>query len=369
MKENMVFIRNIVNKFLYKNIVRPILFYFEPEKVHDLFILIGQFIGSNFISRNITRLFFSYQNKSLEQNILGIKFKNPLGLAAGFDKDARIINSIDSTGFGFEEIGSVTGEKCLGNSKPRLWRIPSEKALVVYYGLKNQGAEEISKKLKNKKFGLPILVSIAKTNSPQTCNLDDGIRDYVKAYTLMQEIGDIFVINISCPNAYGGQPFHNADSLNKLLSSITKIKTKKPIFIKLSPEIDKKNLDNIIALALKYGVKGMICSNLSKNNKILDNKKFNGGLSGKPAEKLSNAQIKYVYRKSKGRLIIIGVGGIFSAKDAYEKIKLGASLVQLITGMIYEGPQLISEINQGLVQLLKEDGLDHISEAIGMANK
>jgi len=367
MKESLISVRNKIFNLGYVNIIRPSLFLIDPEIIHNLFIAIGRILGSNFLTKVITKLLFSYSNKSLEQEILNIHFKNPVGLAAGFDKDGYMINLMSDVGFGFEEIGSITGQPCFGNPKPRLWRLKKLKSLVVNYGLKNQGCDKIFDRLKNKKFVIPLWTSIAKTNSKETSETEEGIKDYINSYTKLALIGDISVINISCPNSFGGQPFHDKDKLNKLLKEISKIKTKKPVFLKLSPDLSKKQIDDIILISSRYHLSGFICSNLTKEKNITKEIiKYPGGLSGKLVEDLSNKQIKYIYQKTKGRFIIVGVGGIFSAEDAYKKIKLGASLVQLITGMIYEGPQLIGQINQDLVKLLEKDSYKNISEAVGV---
>ena len=373
MKEILIKSRNTILGFIYKFLIKPVFFIQDPEKVHDKITMFGTLLSLNYFTRKITGLLFRYSNTMLEQEILGIKFKNPLGLSAGFDKDANLTQITPEVGFGFEEIGSITGEKCEGNPKPRLWRLKKSKALVVYYGLKNEGAEKISEKLKGKKFKIPIFTSIAKTNCKETVLTQAGIKDYIKAYSLMRNIGDISVINISCPNAYDGQPFHDKKNLNLLIREIKAIKTKKPIFIKISPDLSRKQIDDIINICFRYKISGVTCSNLTKNRnngKVIDKEIPKvGGISGKPVEALSNELIKYIYKKSKAKLIIIGVGGIFSAEDAYKKIRLGASLVQLVTGMIYNGPQTISEINQGLAELLKKDGFENISDTIGIDNK
>ena len=305
----------------------------------------------------------------LEQNIFGMHFSNPIGLAAGFDKDALLTDILPSVGFGFEEIGSITGEPCQGNPKPRLWRLKRSRSLVVYYGLKNEGCEKVSARLHQKKFKIPIGTNIAKTNSPGTVETTAGISDYVKAFRQLVDVGQYFTINISCPNTFGGELFTEPDRLDQLLSAIDLVPTKKPIFLKLSPDLKEEQLEAILQICKHHRVNGFICSNLTK---IRDTEKINdeaipswGGISGKAVEDLSNAQIRFIYKKMGNEYAIIGCGGIFSAEDAYVKIKAGASLVQLITGMIFEGPQLISEINRGLVQLLKKDGFQSIVEARG----
>lgn len=366
-------IRNVIIGFLYKTILKPIFFKIDPERVHDMFISFGQILGSNFITRGLTSFAFKYSNRKLEQQILGIKFKNPIGLAAGFDKDARIIKTMGPTGFGYTEIGSITGEPCAGNPKPRLWRLEKSKGLIVYYGLKNEGAEKIAKKLKNKKFNIPVGISIAKTNCKETATTEAGIKDYAKAYKTLNDLGDYFTINISCPNAYGGLPFTDKDKLEVLLAELEKTPTEKPVFLKLAPDLTHKEIDELIEVADNHKIDGFICTNLTKdreNEYIKEHLKdadpvSHGGISGKPIKDLSTKIIKYVYKKTNGKYVIIGCGGIFTAKDAYEKIKAGASLLQMITGMIFEGPQAISEINLGLVKLLTKDGYDNISEAVG----
>ncbi len=370
--ETFIYTRNQALHFLYINLIKPVFFLIDPENVHDSMTLIGRFLGSNFLTRWLTTQLFYYSDKKLEQTILGVKFPNPIGLSAGFDKDALLTTILPSLGFGFAEVGTITGEACTGNPKPRLWRLKKSKSLVVYYGLKNDGCEAISARLKKDKFTIPIITSIGKTNNPETSETKAGIRDYIKAYKQFTNIGHIFDINISCPNAFGGQPFSDPEKLDRLLSEIDKIPTKKPVFIKMPPGLNDGELDGILTVVKRHKIKGFICSNLTKDRQKAKSKIYDdtvpekGGISGKVVEDLANNLISSVYQKTKGKYVIIGVGGVFSAKDAYKKIQLGASLVQLITGMIFEGPQLISEINQGLVRLLEKDGYKNISEAIGI---
>ncbi len=361
--------RNAVSRFFYTQLLKRIFFTMEPERIHDMMLCAGAFLGSNPLTRTIVSCFFCYSDKKLEQNLLGIKFRNPVGLAAGFDKNARLMQILPAVGFGFSEVGSITGEPCEGNPKPRVWRLKKSGGLLVNYGLKNDGCEQIAKRLLGKKFSIPLGTNIAKANTPKTVALDAGISDYAKAYGAMAGIGSYSTINISCPNAYGGEPFTDAAKLDKLLKRIDEMPSKKPVFIKMSPDLTKKQIDAILKVAARHKVAGIICTNLTKkrdNYAICDDVGSRaGGVSGKPLEELSNECIRHVYSKTRGKFVIIGCGGVFSAEDAYKKIRLGASLVQLITGMIFEGPQLISEINLGLVKLLEKDGLSNISEAVG----
>ena len=372
MNKNICLLRNSLLRFFYKFGLKPILFQIDPEKIHNGVLFCGKKFGKNKFMKKIMGFLFSYDNKILEQKILGIKFSNPTGLAAGFDKDGELIEIIPSVGFGFHEIGSITGSPCEGNPKPRLWRLKKSKGLVVYYGLKNKGSEEISERIRSYNFKIPLGTNIARTNDESTVELKEGIKDYVKGFDNFKNIGDYFTVNISCPNTCGGEPFTNPKYLVKLLERLSEIKTKKPVFLKLAPDLTEETLDSIIKVSRNYNIDGFICNNLSKKrnySKIIDkNVPSKGGISGKLAEASANKTIRYIYSKTKGEFVIIGCGGIFTAEDAYRKIKSGASLVQLITGMIYEGPQVISEINQGLVKLLKKDGYSNISEAIGKNN-
>ncbi len=370
MKELVIMVRNGIGRFVYKNFCRKIFFLMDAESIHEKIITVGRALGSNILARRITGLFFNYGHPALRQEILGIKFGNPLGLAAGFDKDAYLTDILPEVGFGFEEVGSITGEPCKGNPKPRLWRLVESQSLVVYYGLKNEGSEAVSARLKNKKFDFPIGISIAKTNSPAMVDTEAGIADYFKAYEAFADIGDYCAVNISCPNAYGGAPFSGKEKLERLLSKLETVPAKKPIFLKISPDLSEEELDGILNVSARHKIAGFICTNLTKkragNPKITDsNVPEKGGISGKAIEEISNKFIADVYRKTGGRYVIMGVGGITSAEGAYKKIRLGASLLQLITGMIFDGPGVISEINRGLVKLLRRDGFKNISEAVG----
>ncbi len=358
--------RNKLIHGVYRHLLKPAFFARDPETVHDRMTAAGARLGRHRLGRKITGSLFDYEHPALEQEILGIRFRNPVGLSAGFDKDARLTDILHSVGFGFVEVGSVTGKKCPGNPKPRLWRLPESRSLAVYYGLKNDGCEDISGRLSGKRFAIPVGVSVAMTNCSENLDLENALKDYEHAFRTMEPVGSYLTINISCPNAQGGQPFIRPENLEKLLARLDRIPTGKPVFLKLSPDLSEKDIDEMLAVAGAHRVAGLICANLTKKS---GSNPYKGGLSGKAAEDPSNSLLASVCRKAGGRFVLIGSGGIFSAEDAYRKIRLGASLLQLITGMIYEGPQVISEINQGLVELLHKDGFKNITEAIGFDNK
>ena len=353
----------------YRHIAKPIFFLRDPEAVHDGMIFLGKKLGNFWITKKITAWLFDYQNPALAQTVCGIHLRNPVGLAAGFDKNAELLSILPSVGFGFIEIGSVTGEPCEGNAKPRLWRLKKSKSIAVYYGLKNDGAESIVKRIGKTTPTIPVGVSIAKTNCALTVDTAAGIFDYVKALGTFQNWGSYITVNISCPNVFGGEPFTDAPRLDLLLTQLDFLADGRPVFLKLAAELSEEELGALYMVCERHKVDGFICSNLMKkrSDNILDTYiPEKGGLSGKLVENASDKQIAWLYKKAKGKYVIIGLGGIFSAEDAYRKIRLGSNLVQLITGMIFEGPQLIGEINYGLVQLLKRDGFKHISEAVGI---
>ncbi len=358
---------------IYKRVYKPVLFRRDPEEVHDRMLQFGNELGNHTIFRALVRGFLHYSHPSLAQTIHGINFNNPVGLSAGFDKDAHLTRIIPSVGFGFMEIGTITCNPYEGNTGKRLVRLPNSRAIIVNYGLKNLGSRKISTKLASElKPIIPTVISIGKTNCRETVDVKKGIMDYFMCLKRFADVGvgDIYDINISCPNVYGGEPFTTPEKLNSLLSRIDELNITKPIFLKLPCDKNWEDFKLLLDVAVNHNVQGVIISNLSKDrtssnikDKIAPDQK--GGISGKPVSDKSNELISKTYQSYGDKFIIVGVGGIFSAEDAYEKIRRGASLVQLITGMIYEGPQLIGEINKGLVHLLHKDGFDNISQAVG----
>ncbi|MFH0928055.1 MAG: quinone-dependent dihydroorotate dehydrogenase [bacterium] len=360
---------------IYRYLAKPLFFQLNPEFTHDFICWLGELLGNCQATRRLTSYFLKYQDPALKQSILGIEFQNPVGLGAGFDKNARLTKILPEVGFGFEEVGSITGEYCPGNSKPRLWRLPKSRGLLVHYGLMNDGADAISSRLRHQKFNFPIGISIAKTNNPATVEVASGVADYVKAFQAFTDIGEYFTINISCPNAFGGEPFTTPDRLEQLLGALDQIFTNKPIFIKLPACLPLSEIDALVEVAKRHRVHGFIATNLLKNredpsiNQTEIAGLTQGAVGGKPVWEKSNQLVAHLYQTVGDKFVIIGLGGIFTAEDAYHKIKLGASLVQLVTGMIFEGPQSIGEINRGLAELLKKDGYGNIAQAVGAAHR
>ena len=369
MYELLIRIRNTVIHRLYVSLLKPFFFARDPERVHDRMIRVGRRLGGSFFGRFVTRCLFSYKNALLRQEIFGITFSNPIGLSAGFDKNAELTDILPDVGFGFAELGSITGIPCAGNEGTRLWRLPKSKGLVVYYGLKNDGADRIAKRLSKKKFRIPIGISVAAVNKVGYSDRELATKDIAQAFRTMEPFATYITVNVSCPNTQTGQPFLDPDNLEYLLGVLDTIPTTKPVFIKLSPDLEGDQLDRILDSARAHRVQGIVCSNLTKRREgapICDTMvPAVGGISGKVVQDRADELLSYIYKREGTRFVLIGSGGVFSAEDAYRKIRKGASLVQMITGMVFEGPQVISTINQRLAELLQRDGFTNVSQAVG----
>ena len=363
---------------------RPFIFLMEPENAHYAFKRVGVFLGSNPITRGFSSLMWDYNHKSLNIEVDGIEYRNPVGLSAGFDKDGELTKIYPSMGFGLAELGSFTGEVCPGNPGRRLFRMVKSRAIVVWYGLNNQGSEKIASRLAKVDFGrLKVGINAAKSNVTPEFELQESIRDYLKTMTLFKDVGDYFTINISCPNTQDGEPFVDEHNLDALLSAVTQhIRpiTDKPIYVKLAADISIAEIDIIVDGCVKHNMDGFVLTNLAKpshNTEHLPEEyptvkgllpAGKGAMSGLPLQRISTDVIRHVYRRTRGTKTLIGVGGVFTAKDAYEKITSGASLLHMITTMIFDGPQNLSEINRGLVQLMKKDGFTSLQQAVGSRN-
>lgn len=365
--------KHTVFSALYKNAVKPLLFKLDPEDAHDYIIKAGDVISKAAPLREMAGLAFNYQNPFLEQKVNGLNFLNPVGLSAGLDKDGYLADVLPKVGFGFHQVGSVTLRPYEGNPGKRAVRLVNSKGIVVNYGLKNEGIEVISQRLSAQgQAPVPVSISIARTNSVDTGPLDAGIADYVACISRCEQldIGDLYTINISCPNTADGEPFGDADALEQLLVEVSKLNVEKPIYLKMPIDRSWEDFSEMLKVAIKYGIDGVVIGNLLKDRES-DTLKDPidpdqpGGVSGLPTREVNNELIFNTYKYYGGDLTIIGVGGIFSAEDAYMKIRLGASLVQLITGLIFNGPQLVGEINRGLVELAQADGYTNISQARG----
>jgi len=354
-------------------IVRPTLFKQDPEQMHNFVSKGLSFVGNSFLKYPV-KSFYSYNNEKLNSEINGLKFENPIGLAAGFDKNANFAEGLSCLGFGFVEIGSVTYEPNEGNEKPRIFRLVEDEAAINRTGLNNEGSIKVNQKLQKINSKIIIGVNIAKTNREDLLN-DKAIEDICNCYKTIRG-GDYIAINISCPNTKDGKTFEETNSLESLLREIKKLRLydKRPMLIKISPDLEYKTLDNLLEITENCGINGYILTNTTKLRENLKTSREKlekigkGGLSGKPLKEKSTDIIKYVY-KHLNSPFIIGSGGIFNAYDAYEKIKAGASLIQIYTGMIYEGPGIVKNIKKALVDLIEKDGINSIKEAVGIGTK
>ncbi len=341
--------------------LRPFIFNLDPEKAHDLAI---KSLKYNFMPE---KLFYVQDEEILKTNLFGKEIKNPIGLAAGFDKSAEVYNEIFKLGFGFVEIGTVTPKKQYGNEKPRVFRLENDKALINRLGFNNDGSEVIKKRIeKNVPNGL-LGINIGPNK-----DATDMVDDFLKCAETFFPLGDYVTINISSPNTAGLRDFHKSESLKELLSKINQIRDKsnfkKSFLLKISPDLKDAFIGSIIEIALANNIDGLILTNTTDGNRenLLDkNKNEVGGLSGMPIKELSTTCIKKFYKQLNGEIPIIGVGGIDSGKDVFEKLSAGASAVQLYTGMIYKGPTIVKEIKKDLIKIMKDKGIKKIEETIG----
>ncbi len=366
-----------ITKSVYQNALKPALFLLDPELVHLSAFEVGEFLGSTNLTRNFLTSIYKEEFKNLSQRLNNIDFSLPVGLAAGFDYQAQLTQVLPCLGFGFTTIGTITNLFCQGNKKPRLKRLPNSRALLVNKGFKNPGADEIVESLNGQSFKIPVGISIGRTNVEYEMSFEDSVADIVCCFSKFEKAqvnNSFYELNISCPNLYGQISFYPQENLKKLLSSVDRLNISKPIYIKMPIEKTDEETYEILDLISGFSPAGVIFGNLQKDRKAssINNAEIaacgKGNISGKPTFNRSNELISLTYKSFRDRFTIIGCGGIFSAEDAFEKISRGASLVQLITGMIYQGPQLIAEINSGLDVILQNKGYSSIREAVGCKN-
>ena len=342
---------------MYKLLIRPILFLFDPEKVHYFtFSLIRILCKIPYVA-SLFRSLYQVKNKKLERKLFGLTFINPVGLAAGFDKNAVLYNELANFGFGFIEIGTVTPKGQLGNPKKRLFRLKEDQGIINRMGFNNDGVAEAIKNLKKNKHKVIIGGNIGKNTETK---LEDYTQDYLDVFKELHPFVDYFVLNVSCPNVGSHAKLSDKDYLLELITECQSqnnlFKIKKPILLKIAPDLNNLQLDEIIELVAETNIDGVIASNTSTTRDNLNASKErlqeigNGGVSGQPIKDQSTQVIKYLADNSNKSFPIIGVGGIHSAEDALEKLNAGADLVQIYTGFIYEGPGLIKKINKALLK-------------------
>lgn len=345
--------RNNLTYTMYKLFIRPILFCFDPEKIHYFTFSALRFINKIPIVSSIYNSMYQVEDKRLEREVFGLKFKNPVGLAAGFDKDAKLYKELSNLGFGFIEIGTLTPKGQEGNPKKRLFRLKEDGGIINRMGFNNGGVLEAVERLKKNNGQVLIGGNIGKNKVTPN---EEATNDYVICFEALYDYVDYFVVNVSSPNTPGLRELQDREPLTKLLQTLQDLnKTKpkqKPILLKIAPDLTDDQLLDIIGIVNDTKIAGVIATNttISRDGLTSENKSEVGGLSGKPLTKRSTEVIKFLSEKSNKSFPIIGVGGIHTADDAIEKLNAGASLVQLYTGFIYEGPQLIKDINKKLLQ-------------------
>jgi len=360
---------------LYKKLGKPILFRMDPEKAHHLTIdglsAVVSFPGG----KQLLKSMYGVPNSPLlAQQLWGLQFANPIGLAAGLDKNAKAVKGFSQLGFGFMEVGTITPKPQPGNELPRLFRLPEDKALINRMGFNNVGTDVMAKNLmKTGKRDIPVAINIGKN---KTTPNEQAEEDYRTCIRELYTYGDFFVVNISSPNTPDLRNLQHGNDLKRLLDAVTtemQLQEKKnghsgkPVLVKIAPDLTDEELELTVHTIKDSGISGIIATNttLSRQGLVHPNREQAGGLSGKPLTQRTTEVIRRVYQLTEGKLPIIGSGGIFTAQDAYDKIRAGASLVEVYTGFIYEGPGMLASLNKGLQDLLRRDGYTHISQAIG----
>ncbi|MEH2176936.1 quinone-dependent dihydroorotate dehydrogenase [Nostoc sp.] len=371
---------------IYQLAIRPLLFNVvktDSEWLHQQTIRSFNWLSqtpSSWVNQRLKQSLCLYDSR-LEQNLFGLNFPNPVGLAAGFDKDGVAADIWSNLGFGFAELGTVTFHAQPGNPRPRLFRLPLDKAALNRMGFNNSGAAVMAARLKQGKHELirsiPIGINLGKS---KITPLEAAAQDYLDSFRLLKDLGDYFVVNVSSPNTPGLRSLQDASMLSAILNLLQEENiARKPIFVKIAPDLDWVAIADIITLAKTYQLAGIIATNTTisrdglKTQLIDQNGKSPqdeaGGISGEPLRDRSTEVIRFIWQQTQGQIPIIGVGGIFSSEDAWEKITAGASLIQVYTGWIYEGPMMVRRILAGLLSKLEQSGLNSINEAVGLQVK
>jgi dihydroorotate dehydrogenase len=361
---------------MFYKLIRPILFLFDAESVHRAVMSVTGFVLGLGLVRRLTRWWYAVRDERLEQHVLGLDFENPVGLAAGFDKNAEHFNALHALGFGHVEVGTVTGEGQIGNERPRLFRLEPDRGLLNRMGFNNKGSAAVEAHLSGATIEPTLGINIGKT---KVVDLEDAPADYEKSFRRLFEYADYFVVNVSSPNTPGLRSLQNREPLTRLLSHLQELNrslaeaersARKPILLKIAPDITEGMLDDILDVLEDCELDGIIATNTTIERDDLKTEGHEdlgpGGVSGKPVQEQSLELISAIYQKTGGAFPIIGVGGIFDADDALDAIRAGASLVQVWTGFVYEGPATVKRINKGLVDACRANGWTSISEARGL---
>ena len=336
---------------MYKHLLKPILFRFNPETAHNILFYGLSVLRHVPFARSIIRAIYKKESPSLEKEVFGLKFPNPVGLAGGLDKNGEFYNDMANFGFGFVEIGSLTPQPQDGNAKPRCFRVPQDKAIINRFGINNKGVKNAVEHLKKERPNVIVAANISKNS---TSINEDAAKDYESAFALLYDFVDMFVVNVSCPNVVGLTSLQDISFLSEIVDRLLNLRmyydNYRPILLKVSPDLSKEQLDDIVDYCLRSGIDGIVAGNTTRSRDGLTISKEeiekigNGGMSGAPVHKKNLELVRYIHSKTEGKLPIIGVGGIMSEENAKAMIDAGASLVEIYSGFIYEGPALIKRI-------------------------
>ncbi|HEX7859438.1 MAG TPA: quinone-dependent dihydroorotate dehydrogenase [Verrucomicrobiae bacterium] len=364
--------------WFYRNVVRPVLFNYDSEEIHD--VTLGNLARFSRSRIGLDLLESFYGTAYLPMELFGLRFPNPVGLAAGMDKQGVAVPAWAAFGFGFSELGGVTWHPQPGNDRPRMFRAVSDDALVNRMGFNNGGAEALAERLASwKESGFwpkhPVGINLGKS---KVTALEKAAEDYANSFRLLRDLADFFVVNVSSPNTPNLRQLQDRAALDEILRALQRINSsgvRKPVLVKVAPDLSFEALNEIVELAGQRELAGIVATNTTVTRPSSPDERCarayseTGGLSGRPLRERSSEVIRHIYLKTGGKLPIIGVGGIFNAQDAWEKITAGASLVQVYTGMVYEGPGIARSITEGLTNLLAESGMKSLSEAVGITAK
>ncbi|MGY8824159.1 MAG: quinone-dependent dihydroorotate dehydrogenase [Candidatus Latescibacterota bacterium] len=368
---------SLVRMNLYQDVAKPLLFRCDPEWIHHRTLDVGAALGALRPGRALLRALFAYRDDRLAVRVAGIDFANPIGLAAGFDKNGCAIRALSALGFGFVEIGSVSAHASDGNARPRLFRLPIDEAIVVNYGVPNDGAEAVARRINKQSTAAPLGVNIVETNTGRAPVADEVLAEFVAALWLFCARADYITLNLNCPNTTAGKsPFDDAGLLHALMQQYAEIEDIPPVFLKFTAHADGTRMEAMLSAVESFDfVKGFVFNLPTGKDYPLRSpaaltNSMPGTLCGAPTQMLLDEALAFWYRHiDRARHVLIGSGGVRTAADAYRKICLGASLVQVYTALVYQGPGLVQKINRGLVELLERDGFNSIVEAVGMENR
>lgn len=356
--------------FAYKHAVKPFIFNETPDVAHDQMISFCRAAGKVPPLMWLLHELIDYTDPMLESEVMGLHFANPFGLSAGLDKNCDLSTVLDAAGFGFETVGSTTSRPCAGNPKPWFHRLPEYDSMMVHVGLANDGSERVIprvEKAHTNAKSMKLSISIARTNDEKTGDIDEGIDDYRISLQRAANRSSMVEINISCPNTRAGEPFNEDPSnLDRLFTELDKVQHEQPLLVKMPLNKTWEEFQALLDVLVDHRVQGVTIANLQKDRTGLHiPQSWEGGLSGAPCFESSNDLITKTYQRYGDKLTIAGVGGVFTAQQAYHKIRNGSSLVMFVSSLMYRGPQQITTLKRGLVDLLHKDGFANISEAVG----